>query len=331
MSLKALNSFLEPLMPFFEGSVNEVIINEPGSIWVEDKGETVEYGVEALTLEHLKALAKLIAQSTDQNVSESNPLLSGTLPNKFRVQIVLPPACEPGMIGYSIRKPSTLDWDLDMYEKLGAFTDIATSDKGNPDLEFLQNLLDKREIKQFLKESVVRKKNIIVSGGTSTGKTTFTNAVLREIPSNERLITIEDAREVSLKLHRNKMHLLASKGGQGRAKVSAQQLIEACLRLRPERVIMGEIRGEEAFSFLRAINTGHPGSISTVHADTPKMAIQQLKLMVMQAGLGMPPEEVLNYINSVVEVVVQLKRDTSTGVRYISEVMLNDIEKHKHG
>ena len=115
------------------------------------------------------------------------------------------------------------------------------------------------------------------------------------------------------------MHLLASKGGQGLAKVTIQDLIEACLRLRPDRIIVGELRGAEAFSFLRAINTGHPGSISTLHADAPSMAIEQLKLMVMQAGLGMPPSEIKSYILSVVDVIVQLKRG-SGGSRFVSEV-----------
>ena len=163
------------------------------------------------------------------------------------------------------------------------------------------------------------KQNIIISGGTSTGKTTFTNAMLKAIPADERLITCEDAREIEINGHPNRMHLLASKGGQGRSMVTTQDLIEACLRLRPDRIIVGELRGAEAFSFLRAINTGHPGSISTLHADTPAMALEQLKLMVMQAGLGMPPSEIREYIFNVVDVVVQLKRGAK-GKRYISEI-----------
>ncbi len=122
------------------------------------------------------------------------------------------------------------------------------------------------------------------------------------------------------------MHLLASKGNQGRAKVNTQDLIEACLRLRPDRIIIGELRGAEAFSFLRAINTGHPGSISTLHADTTAMALEQLKLMVMQAGLGMPPDEIKNYINAVIDIVVQLKRG-DRGIRYISEIYFKKMRK----
>ena len=148
--------------------------------------------------------------------------------------------------------------------------------------------------------------------------------MLRAIPHEERLITIEDAREIDLSMHPNHVHLICSKGGQGRASVTAQDLVEVCLRMRPERIIVGELRGAEAFSFLRAINTGHPGSIATLHADTPAMAKEQLKMMVMQAGLGMPPSEVVSYIDAVVEVIVQLTRGEH-GVRFISEVYY----KHK--
>ena len=147
-----------------------------------------------------------------------------------------------------------------------------------------------------------------------------------EFNDAERLITVEDAREVVLHMHPNRVHLLASKGGQGRAKVTTQDLIEACLRLRPDRIIVGELRGAEAFSFLRAINTGHPGSISTLHADAPSMALEQLKLMVMQAGLGMPPDEIKKYIFAVIDIVVQLKRGGG-GKRYVSEIYFKDMEE----
>jgi type IV secretion system protein VirB11 len=190
----------------------------------------------------------------------------------------------------------------------------------------LREHLKEKNFKEFIRHAVISKKNIIISGGTSTGKTTFTNAALGEIPSTERLITVEDAREIVLHNHENTVNLLASKGGQGRAKVTTQDLIEACLRLRPDRIIVGELRGAEAFSFLRAINTGHPGSISTLHADSPQMALEQLKLMVMQAGLGMPPEEIKKYILAVVDIVIQLKRG-SKGRRYVSEIYFKGLNK----
>lgn len=323
LNVTALETYLKPLyLLFAEDGVNEISINKPLEAWVENKGDIRKENVPQLNFEHLKSLALLIAQSTEQTISEENPLLSGTLPNGFRIQVVISPACEAGTIGISIRKPSTMNLDLDAYEKLGAFDSTATKKVVDENDAILKEYLEQKKIKEFLKHAVVNKKNIIISGGTSTGKTTFTNAMLREIPSDERLITCEDAREIVLNDHPNKLHLLASKGGQGRAKVTTQDLIEACLRLRPDRIIVGELRGAEAFSFLRAINTGHPGSISTLHADTPLMAIEQLKLMVMQAGLGLPPAQIKEYIMQVVNIVVQLKR-AEKGRRYISEIYFN--------
>ncbi|MFQ3307328.1 MAG: type IV secretion system protein VirB11 [Candidatus Midichloriaceae bacterium] len=320
LNVTALETYLKPLYLIFEEKdVNEVSINRPKEAWVEKRGDIRKEEIAELDFDHLKSLSLLVAQSTEQNLSEENPLLSGTLPNGFRIQIVIPPACEPGTIGISIRKPSSMNFDLDTYEKLGAFDNTATEKIIDKNDAILSNYIKEKRIKDFLKLAVISKKNIIISGGTSTGKTTFTNAMLRAIPSDERLITCEDAREIVLNDHPNKLHLLASKGGQGRAKVTTQDLIEACLRLRPDRIIVGELRGTEAFSFLRAINTGHPGSISTLHADTPDMAIEQLKLMVMQAGLGLPPDQIRNYIVQVINVIVQLKKGEK-GRRYVSEI-----------
>ncbi len=319
-NITALETYLEPLKQVFsQDGVNEVCINKSGEIWIEKKGAIYSELMPILDFEHLKGLAMLVARSTEQKVSEENPILSATLPNGFRIQIVMPPATEPGSIGMAIRKPAAIVLDLEAYEKMGAFSNTAVEEVVDEDAKIMAQLLKEKHIKDFLQKGVTSKKNIIISGGTSTGKTTFTNAMLRAIPHDERLITCEDAREIQLADHPNKLHLLASKGGQGRAKVAIQDLIEACLRLRPDRIIVGELRGAEAFSFLRAINTGHPGSISTLHADTPQMALEQLKLMVMQAGLGIPPEQVSDYIKHVIDIVVQLKRG-SGGRRYVSEI-----------
>lgn len=316
----ALEAYLEPFKELFaEEGVAEISVNVPGEAWVEKRGDMRCEKLPALDVEHLKALGRLVAQSTEQVVSEEKPLLSATLPNGYRIQVVFPPACEPGTVCMSIRKGAKEVFTFDTYQKFGAFDHTATEEIADPNIPILKDYLKNKDIRGFLSHAIKHKKNLIISGGTSTGKTTFTNAALQEIPSEERLITVEDAREVQLPYHKNRVHLLASKGGQGRANVTTQNLIEACLRLRPDRIIVGELRGAEAFSFLRAINTGHPGSIATLHADTPAMALEQLKLMVMQAGLGMPPSEIRNYILAVVDIVVQLKRGAK-GKRYISEV-----------
>ncbi len=323
-SYEALNVYLKPIMVLLsKDGVNEISINEPNEAWVEKRGDMFKVNLPGYDSKHLKSLARLIAESTDQKISEETPLLSATLPEGQRVQVVFPPACENHTVILSIRKKSELAWTLEDYEKMGAFDSTATEKVTDENNVILSRLLKANRIKDFLYQSILVKKNIIISGGTSTGKTTFTNACLRAIPKIERLISVEDAREIDLESHPNKVHLLASKGGQGLAKVTTQDLIETCLRLRPDRIIVGELRGSEAFSFLRAINTGHPGSISTLHADTPEMAIQQLKLMVMQAGLGMPPDDILSYIKNVVDIVVQLKRG-SKGRRFVSQVYFKD-------
>ena len=322
VNVVALQTYLKPIESILnQEDVSEISINKEKELWVEKKGDITRYDVPAFDYKHLYGLGKLIAQSTDQSISEETPLLSATLPNGYRVQVVFPPVCEKKNVVMSIRKPSMLQWNLDDYDKMGAFKSTITKDVEDEDTKNLIELLKSGDIKEFLQYAIITRKNIIVSGGTSTGKTTFTNAMLQAIPKEQRLITVEDAREIVLNQHPNRVHLIASKGGQGRANVTTQDLIEACLRLRPDRIIVGELRGKEAFSFLRAINTGHPGSISTLHADSPTMALEQLKLMVMQAGLGMPPEEIKDYIKNVVDIFVQLKRGEK-GVRFVSEIKL---------
>lgn len=319
MSVAALETFLEPIYEILKSDgVNEVSINEPFGCWVENRGDHTYKKLDGFDLNYLMTIGRLIAQSTNQTISSETPLLSAILPNGYRVQVVFPPAIEQGTICFSIRKPSTLNFDLEAYEKMGAFAEASFEKKQNPYDDELRALFEKKDIKNFLRVAVKAKKNMVISGGTSTGKTTFASALYKEIPHDERLITIEDAREIKLE-QPNKLHLVASKGGQGLAKVTTQDLIEACLRLAPSRIIVGELRGAEAFSYLRAVNTGHPGSIATLHADNPRLAIEQLCLMVMQAGLGMTRAEIKNYVLQVVEIVVQLKRGEK-GRRYVSEI-----------
>lgn len=323
MSTAALETYLAPLKGIFEqDGVSEVSINRPGEVWVERFGEMEHISIPEFDIEHLKSLGRLVAQSTEQVISEEKPLLSATLPAGYRIQVVFPPACEPNTVAMSIRKQTILDFDLDKYEELGAFEQTAVGDVVDENDARLRHLLDAGQIKRFIIEAIRAKKNIIISGGTSTGKTTFLNAALKAIPSTERLITCEDAREVNISHAPNRVHLLASRGSQGRAQVTTQDLIECCLRLRPDRIIVGELRGAEAFSFLRAVNTGHPGSISTLHADSPPLAMEQLTLMVMQAGLGLDRDQIRRYISNVIHVIIQLKRGEK-GRRYVSEIYFN--------
>lgn len=323
MSQVPIDTYLRPLKPFLDlPGVSEISINRPQEIWVEKlgcQGGMECHQVPVLTFAHLQTLARLIAQFSEQEISEETPLLSATLPEGYRVQIVLPPATEPRAIGISIRKQALLDLSLDDYQERGAFSEV------NRNGGFFKNEEQKMveyfqcgQYLDFLKTALIAKNNILISAGTSAGKTTFLNACLKAMPMEERVITIEDAREV-MPPQPNRLHLLASRGDQGRAKTSSQQLLEASLRLRPDRIILGELRGTEAFTYLRAINSGHPGSITTIHADNPRLAFEQLTLMVMQADMGMERPQILEYIRSTLPIVIQLQRGEG-GHRHISEI-----------
>lgn len=317
MSTVALDTFLKPIFPWLDQEgVSEISVNKPGEVWIEKGGDMRRVPMPELNGEHLLALGRLIAEWTRQEVSAERPLLSATLPTGQRVQVVLPPASQE--VCLSIRKPSSLAYDLKAYEAGGAFKETVRQNGSHAHDQTLAAAYNQENYGNFIREAVKRKKNIIIAGGTSTGKTTFLNACLQEVPIHERLITIEDAREVVIP-HPNRVHLLASRGDQGQARVTAQQLLEASLRLRPDRIIMGELRGAEAFSFLRAINTGHPGSIATLHADSPTMAFEQLALMVMQAGVALDRPQIMEYVRRIIEVVIQLKRGEG-GRRYVSEI-----------
>jgi type IV secretion system protein VirB11 len=157
---------------------------------------------------------------------------------------------------------------------------------------------------------------MIIAGGTSSGKTTFLNALLKEVPAAERVISIEDTRELQPP-QPNWLSLLASKGGQGLAQVTVQDLLESSLRLRPDRLFLGEIRGAEAATFLQAVNTGHPGSLTTLHADSCYGAFERLALMTLQSDLKLSKAEIMEYVRSVVPMVVQLRRRPMRGVAEI--------------
>jgi len=317
-----LDAYLRPLAPWLErADVTDIYINGPGEVWVETLGGVARcFPAPELTETALWRLATQIAAATHQGVSREHPLLSATLPDGSRVQIVAPPATR-GPLAMAIRKQVMADLTLEDYAAGGAFAEARRGDLGAraADNEGLRQALDAGDIVGFLRLAVRQRKNIIVSGGTSTGKTTFLNALIKEIPADERLIAIEDTPEVQLE-HPNVVGLIAARGGQGEARVGAEDLLQASLRMRPDRIILGELRGPEAYSFLRAVNSGHPGSITTVHADNPAAALDQIALMVLQAGANLGCQEIVDYVAGVVDVAVQLAR--RDGRRVVSDIAL---------
>lgn len=311
-----LGSYLEPLAPFLtRADVTDIYVNRPGEVWIEAIGGAAErIEVPALTARSLARLARQIAAMNAQGISREHPLLSGSLPDGSRVQIVLPPTTR-GHMALAIRRHVSAGLSLQDYHEAGAFAETQSDQAQQADAEQVES--DGETVTDLLQQAVLGRRNILISGGTSTGKTTFLNALLREVPVNERLILIEDTAELQLS-HENAVGLLAARGSLGEANVSAEDLLIASLRMRPDRIILGEMRGREALTFLRAVNTGHPGSMSTIHADTPERAIDQLALLVLQAGANMKWDDVVRYVMRSVDLIVQLKREN--GRRTVNRV-----------
>ena len=319
-----LDKALERLKPFLSDErVSEISVNRPGELFVERLGVAGMERVvdQQFSAEWIRTLSERVAGSTNQVVNDERPILSASLPTGERFQCVLPPAAPDGG-AISIRKQVIHDIGLDVYKDRGAFDDTKVGRQltlSAAEEQLAAMMKGDVDVLQFLRTAVRSRVSIAVSGGTSTGKSTFLNALLKEVPEEERIVTIEDTRELR-PITPNTVALIASKGDQGRAKVTPQELLEASLRMRPDRVMLGELRGEEAFSFLQAINTGHPGSLTTVHANSARDAYDRLALMVLQSGVTLRKQEIIDYLKEVIPVVVQLERLTD-GRRVVSEIV----------
>ncbi len=316
-----LNAYLAPLAPWLSRpDVTDVLINRPGEVWIETAGGAMSREpADELTEQALQRLARQIAAASHQGVNREQPLLSATLPDGARVQICAPPATR-GSLAMAVRKHVISDLTVEDLARDGLFEGAERSDPAREhaaDAE-LDALLAAGDLLRFLKTAVRLRKTIVISGGTGSGKTTLLNALLKEVDRGERLVVIEDAPEVRLE-HPNGVGLVAVRGELGEARVDADQLLAAALRLRPDRILLGELRGKEAFAFLRAVNSGHPGSITTIHADSPAGALDQIALLSLTSGVDLGWDKVQTYVSRVIDVVVQL--DRTGGARRLSEVL----------
>jgi len=306
-----LRTWLRPFMPFLEREdVTEILVNRPGEVWVEVSGQPQMQRIDLPEVDDvlLARLAAQIARVAHQGINRENPLLSASLPTGERVQLVGPPAARHWAL--AIRRHRMVDLSLDAYDH-GRIADGGAKAVSDETAQARENPV------AFLKAAAAARRTILISGGTSSGKTTFLNALLKTVPAHERIILVEDTPEIADN-HANSLRLVAVKGETGEARVTIDDLLQAALRLRPDRIIVGEIRGDEATTFLRAINTGHPGSFTTVHANTPRGALEQIALMVMQSGMALSRGETLAYARSLIDVVVQLSR--TGGERMISDI-----------
>ena len=308
-----LDAYLAPFRQWLErDTVTEILVNRPGEIWVEDAAHPGMQCISAPQVDDklVQRLAEQVARISHQGINREHPLLGATLPadtyGGARVQFCGPPATRRHW-AMAIRRHRQLDLPLDAYD---AGPLLPAQEEAMPD--------PAQQPVAFLRAAIRARKTILISGGTSTGKTTFLNAMLGEIPREERVVLVEDTPELKLP-GANGVGLVAVKGELGEAKVTANELLQSALRLRPDRIVLGELRGAESVSFLRAINTGHPGSFSTIHANSLRGALEQLSLMVMQTGIGLTRSDTIAYAASVIDVIVQLGRqDGKRGITAIA-------------
>jgi len=336
IDLSTMDLHLQPISAYLaDDTVTEIVVNRTGELLLErrDGWETVKNA--AVSFPWCEGLAMLLRNHANQNLTEDWPLLGARLPGGLRVQVAIPPAIEAGKISFTIRRP--IGDVLSMGEIIdgGAFEGtrceqslmLSTKDRARIEAALpssereMLNLFRKRDWASFFMAVVEGRKNIVSSGATGSGKTTLSNALGALIPLNERIITVEDVAEMRLP-HRNQVNLFYPKGANGISKLKARDLLEATLRMRPDRVLLAELRGDETFFFIQnVLNSGHPGTITTVHATRAKLAFRRLALLIKSSveGAGLDLADITDNLYTLVDIVVQMERQPG-GRRVVTEV-----------
>jgi type IV secretion system protein VirB11 len=302
--------------------VTEICINRPGELYLETHAGWKRIDVPGLTFERARQFCTAVVNesNTGQRITDADPVVSLTFPTGQRAQFVIPPACDAGKVSITIRLPAKHSKTLQQYQDDGFFDQVLEQEQavGDHDQELL-DLRSSRRYADFFRKAVQYKKNIVVAGATGSGKTTFMKSLVNHIPDNERLVTVEDARELFIN-QPNVVHLLYSKGGQSTSNVTAKSCMEACLRMKPDRIILAELRGDESFYFIRNCASGHPGSITSCHAGSTAQTWDQLALMVKASteGSGLEFGVIKRLLMMTIDIVVHIK--AHAGKRFITGI-----------
>jgi pilus assembly protein CpaF len=289
---------LEPLLK--DDSIADILINGPFQVYVERRGELELSSVRFRDNDHLLRIVNRIAASVGRRIDESQPMVDARLADGSRVNAAISPIAIDGA-AVSIRKFSKKPYTLERLTSVGALPGC---------------------VAEFLRGAVGARVSMVISGGTGSGKTTLLNALSAGIGAKERLITIEDAAELQLQQAHVVRMETRPPNIEGKGEIRQRELVKNALRMRPDRVILGEVRGEEAFDMLQAMNTGHEGSMATIHANTPRDAISRLESMVAMGNMNLPEKSVRQQISSAITIVVQATRmsDGSRKVTSVSEI-----------
>lgn len=341
---------METAQPLFQvlakhPGATELAVNRPGRVDVEVGATWLAEDAPQITMAWAAQFSRAVATFTRQNISEQTPILSAMLPGGERVQIMLPPSVEQGTVSVTLRVPGSQIKTIEEYEQEGYFDRYVwalDADKladRTPELSHVDHGLVEHlkagDLGGFLRGAVLARKNIAVVGDTGSGKTTLMKTLCQHVPLNERLITIEDVRELLLPQHENRVHMLYSKGGQGTAKVTPAELIASCMRSKPDRVLLAELRGSEAFDFLKLLTTGHNGSITSYHAESCALAFDRYVFMVKEHADAaiFDSDQIKRLVTLTIDVIVHVAVDLITEGgrvskrRYVRQVHFDPVAK----
>lgn len=322
---ESVRELLSPLNQFLADENNtEICINRPGEVFVEARSKWTKHLVPEATFERLQSLGLATATYKKTTVSPEKPILSAQLPDGERLQLVVPSACEDGTISLTIRKPSMQVRRLEEYSESGFFEHIRplNNELAGDEYELMQ-LKQGQRYEEFLRRAVALEKVIVVAGATGSGKTTFMRALMQEVSTRQRVITIEDVHELFMPDHPNRVHLFYPAEGGANAVVTPTALLRSCMRMKPDRIFLAELRGGETFDFINVCSSGHAGSITSCHAGSTELTFERLALMILQSEKGqkLPYDVIKRLLYMVVDVVVHVHND-ATGLhgRHITEL-----------
>lgn len=295
--------FLRPIEHLIlDPDISEIMVNGPERVFIEKAGHLQAVPDVKLTPESLNVAVKNIARRLGDDISEAKPILDSRLPDGSRVAAVIPP-CSIYGVSLTIRKFNSHKFKMKDLIELGTVTD---------------------ELARQLAQFVLQRKNILICGGTGSGKTTLANGLMQFIPNDERIVLIEDTAEIQIQKE-NVVRFEARREQNGLPAITIRDLLKATLRHRPDRIIVGEIRGGEAFDLLQLLNTGHSGTISTVHANSAAQGISRFTTCVLQSGIEMPYAAIKANIAESLNIIIQI--DRRPGYRFVSEVL--EIQSYK--
>lgn len=304
-----------------QDGVTELMINRPNECFIEDSSGVKRIVDERLTLNSLTDLANVLTILNNKHITAQSPMHSVTLPDGERCHIIIPPACETGTVVFSFRKPSNNRFTLQDYASTGRLanfklTQTASENDSEHSLhnyeQELLNLLKARNTTDFFKLAIDKRLNICLVGGTGSGKTTFTKSLADLVDPQTRIITIEDTHELDLPNHPNRVHLFYKEH------ITAKSIIASCMRLKPDRIFLTELRGDEAWDYLSALNTGHQGGLTSVHANDAISVYYRIAQLAKEseAGQGMDYQYILNIVKSTIDVVCFFERTQLKEIYY---------------